>query len=188
MRSNGSQRGFTLLEMMLALTIFALISLAGWQILQTMQRSQQQTREHQQQLTELARAFALIEHDLQHALIPIEAVTQRKSTPAFQAGNGPLVLKLTRRNWLNPQSQARSALQHVAWRIDAQQLSRVNLSASSPALTFPSISKATLRFYTAGRWQTEWNASFALPEAIEITLRVQGWGDVTRLFRLEQAG
>jgi len=183
--SQQKQRGFTLLEMMLALAIFALISLAGYQIMQTILRNQQQTEQHSQQLGSIVRLFSLLENDLQHALIPLFMVTTPPSDDApFKAGNGPVVLELTRRNWVNPLALPRSSLQRAQWRFEQKTLTRINLSNQEITGVFPQISAVQLRYFSANRWQNRWTAHYALPQAIEVTVTTASWGPVTRIFML----
>lgn len=178
------QRGFTLLEMLLALAIFALLSLAGYQLLQGSLRAQQQSQQHTQQLSELNRLFALLEQDLKHALILPNAVIRQQ--PAFVAQQQATLLQFTRRNWLNPQGDARAALQQVRWDFSQQILSRQRLD-DGLTLTFPAIQQITLRFYSSGRWQDRWTSQFSLPQAIEITLATARWGEITRVLLVGNA-
>ena len=59
------QQGFTLLEMMLALVVFAMVSLAAWQMLSTMTRARDVQSQHETRLRELDYAFLLIKQDFQ---------------------------------------------------------------------------------------------------------------------------
>lgn len=172
------QRGFTLLEMLLALAIFALLSLAGYQLLQGSLRAQQQSQQHTQQLSALNRLFAILEQDLKHALILPNAVIQQQ--PAFVAQQQATLLQFTRRNWLNPQGEARAALQQVRWDFSQQTLSRQRLD-DGLTLTFSAIQHVNLRFYSSGRWQDRWTSQFSLPQAIEMTLTTARWGEITRV-------
>lgn len=180
MRSPLSQRGFTLLEMMLALALFSLLSLAGWQMLQSMLRGQEQTIRLQHSLGEVERLFALLEQDLQHAFIPI-VLTPVVGEPSFAAEEGEVLLRLMRRNWLNPQSLPRANIQQVVWRYSEETLTRQTESK----LHFSGISSLNLRFYSAGRWQEQWHARFTLPVAIEVSIGTKPWGTITRIFALD---
>nr|WP_314689467.1 type II secretion system minor pseudopilin GspJ [uncultured Pantoea sp.] len=178
MRATPAQQGFTLLEMLLALAIFALVSLAGYQLLQTQLRSQQSGERHSQNLGAMVRVMGLLEQDLLHALIPRAAVSE----PAFISGNGPVVLQLTRRNWLNPNPLPRAGLQRIAWRYADNALTRTSLSLNQQTARFSGITALRLRYFSAGRWQESWQAGFALPDAIEISLTYGDQGTLTRLF------
>lgn len=176
------QRGFTLLEMLLALAIFSLLSLAGYQLLQGSLRAQQQSQQHSQQLGEITRLFALIEQDVKHALIlPSAALAQQA---AFVTQQQDTVLQFTRRNWLNPLNEPRSALQRVKWQYTPPNLSRISQHST---LHFSGIQQVNLRFYSAGKWQDRWTSQFSLPQAIEITLITRRWGEINRVLLVGNA-
>src|SRR3989344_679501 len=55
------ERGFTLLELLIAVAIFALLALATYRMLSSVMQADKATREHEQQLRELVRAMAAFE-------------------------------------------------------------------------------------------------------------------------------
>src|SRR5690606_40695466 len=63
-RLSGSM-GFTLLELLIAIAIFALIGMATYQMLTTVLRTDSVTRAQEQRLRELVRAMGAFERDLQ---------------------------------------------------------------------------------------------------------------------------
>lgn len=83
-----SEAGFTLLEMMLALAIFAGLSLAGMQLVQGGIRSSEQTRQSSTTLTALQKSLWLLEQDLSQMVI-------RTAQPG-SSGNALLVRRDTR--------------------------------------------------------------------------------------------
>ncbi|WP_449556073.1 type II secretion system minor pseudopilin GspJ [Huaxiibacter chinensis] len=178
MKASHLQRGFTLLEMLLALSIFALMGLAGYQLLQSQLRARQSGERHNQNLSAMVRVMELLEQDLLHALIPLSAGKE----PAFISGSGAVVLQLTRRNWLNPHNLPRAGLQRIAWHYADETLTRTSLSLDQQTAHFSGITALRLRYFSAGRWQESWQAGYALPEAIEITLTYASQGSLTRVF------
>ena len=50
------QRGFTLLELLIAIAIFALLAMGTYRMLQSVLQSDESTRRHERQLRELTRA------------------------------------------------------------------------------------------------------------------------------------
>lgn len=65
MDNHSSQKGFTLLELIIAISITALIGIAANSMLDVMLRSKTQVTDHQKQLTELDTALRILQRDLQ---------------------------------------------------------------------------------------------------------------------------
>ncbi len=63
MKKIQHQRGFTLLEIMIALTIFAVISTLAWQILDGAMRTSNATDRNAAKLNQIQRAWSLLERD-----------------------------------------------------------------------------------------------------------------------------
>ena len=63
MKKTRRQRGFTLLEIMIALTIFAVISTLAWQILDGAMRTSSATDASAAKLNQLQRGWSLMERD-----------------------------------------------------------------------------------------------------------------------------
>ncbi|WP_433738308.1 type II secretion system protein GspJ [Pseudomonas putida] len=99
------QVGFTLLELVIAMAVFALLGLASWTLFDTVLRVQQVTLTHERELRGLQRAIAVIERDLLH-------ITEQ-----------PIVLEQTllhwqRSHWRNPQDLPRSERQALTYRFE----------------------------------------------------------------------
>ena len=62
-----SARGFTLLEVLIAIAIFALLGLGSYRMLHSVLNTDEATRRHELQLREVVRAFAVLEQDLAQA-------------------------------------------------------------------------------------------------------------------------
>lgn len=179
------QRGFTLIEMMLALAIFSLLSLMGYQILQGVMRNGELTRQHVTRLEEMQRLFSLLDRDISHAMIPAQDETISSTQPAFVSNKPEALLQLTRRNATLPGSPLpRSTLQAIRWRLADQQLIRETVEDSVITARFNGIEQITLRYWSAGRWRPQWNAAFSLPQAIEVTLKIADYGKLTRVIIL----
>ncbi|MEJ5060379.1 MULTISPECIES: type II secretion system protein GspJ [unclassified Pseudomonas] len=101
----SKQAGFTLLELVIALAIFALLGLASWTLFDGVVRVQQGTTAHEREFRSLQRAVAVIERDLLH-------ITEQ---PIVLVQNQ---LQLQRSNWRNPLDQPRSERQALTYRLD----------------------------------------------------------------------
>ena len=62
----NNQTGFTLLELVIALAIFALLGLASWTLFDGVLRVQRSSMAHEREFRTLQRAVAVIERDLLH--------------------------------------------------------------------------------------------------------------------------
>jgi general secretion pathway protein J len=102
----NNQGGFTLLELVIAIAIFALLGLASWTLFDGVVRVQQGTLSHERELKNLQRAVALIERDLLH-------IAQQ---PVLV---DPTQLQLVRSNWRNPLDLPRSERQVLTYRLDS---------------------------------------------------------------------
>lgn len=101
----NKQRGFTLLELVIALAIFAVLGLASWGLFDSVVRVQRGVTTHERELRSLQRAVAVIERDLLH-------VTAQPMVLA------PPLLQFQRSHWRNPLDQPRSELQALTYRLD----------------------------------------------------------------------
>jgi general secretion pathway protein J len=112
------ERGFTLIEMLVALTIFSFIGVAAYQLLSSTGRLQESGETRFRALGGLQSALRLLDEDLsQVAPRPVAGVTG-KPEPALDAEPVDGGIEFTRAGWRNPLGAARSGLQRVAWRVD----------------------------------------------------------------------
>lgn len=109
------RHGFTLLEMLIALGVFAVIGLMSSQILAAIVDLSDTVRYRSDQLAELQRAMAIVSRD-------IEQMTRRPVRDAFGDSTaaitiGQPLIEFTRRGWQNPLRAPRSELQRVAYTV-----------------------------------------------------------------------
>ncbi|AFM59206.1 general secretion pathway protein J [Enterobacter cloacae subsp. dissolvens SDM] len=102
------QQGFTLLEIMIALTIFAVISTLAWQILDGAMRTSNATDVAAKQLNQLQRAYNLLERDF----FQLQARAPRNEPDVFVQHDD--ALELTTLNGVSGQIQ----LERVRWRLE----------------------------------------------------------------------
>lgn len=196
--SKSSQTGFTLLEVLLALVIFAMLSLSAYAVLQGVIRNDEVSRDKITRLSELQRAFATLSRDFTQTIPRPVRINGETSTVLFQAERFQLnsddgAVMFVRAGWLNPGGELRrSELQRVGYRLRQQTLERLTylypdaVTGTEPAAT-PLLSKVTafsLRFYRNGEWLTQWNTPTELPAAVEITLTLEDYGTIRRRFLL----
>jgi general secretion pathway protein J len=196
------QRGFTLVEMLLAIALFAMLSLTALTVFRGVLKNDEITQRKSTQLTQLQRALAIVERDLTQA--QARAPTGDKRWPAAPefavlqtAGEegGDFQLLLIRNGWPNPQARLpRATQERVAYRYRQGRLERLsypNLSSPQAAarsvLLLSEVTRFQLRFYRQGEWLTAWRAGGLLPQAVEIVIDTPALGEVRRIVTLPAA-
>lgn len=193
MRINAS-RGFTLLEMMLALVVFAALSLSVSSVLNGVMRQDELSTRKSARLDELQRTFTLMERDFTQ-------ITPRRSEAAelglfaqrygMESEDG--AASFVRSGWLNPLGiLPRSELQRVGYRLRHGTLERLFFDSPQPVPKqemairplLTQVNGFTLSFFSEGGWQDHWDDPDRLPEGISVTVNLRDYGDITRLFLL----
>lgn len=187
-------KGFTLIEMMVALLIFGLIAAAGVSVMSFTADNQEIVRARMDKLADFQRARALLKADLsQAAARRTRDEAGRPAPQAFgggeQAAGGPL-LRFVRRGWDNPDAAPRPSLQAVEYRLEAGKLERRTRRAldgaalGGPQMLYDGVEAAQVSFLTGGKWAPAMPPSTpdVLPQAVRLDLDLAGIGPVTQLF------
>lgn len=172
--------GFTLVEVMVALAVFALIAAAGVTILSFSVRAQGASAQALDDLGAVEQTAAILTADLGQAIDRPTRDAGGALLPTFagSTGGAPL-LRLTRGGWSNVDASPRASLQKVEYRLEGGALLRVGYpaldgaAAGTPAVLIDRVAAAQLRFRFRGAWSDAWDAGAApLPDAAELTLAV----------------
>ena len=200
-------RGFTLLELLIAIAIFTLIALGTYRMLQSVLQSDESTRSHERQLRELTRAMAALDRDLLQIIPRAVRDAYGESLGALIGGTGlpqqQPSLELTRNGWRNPLGAPRAELQRVRWQLRGEVLERQYWSVldqgveSAPQVQaiLKGVTDLQVRFLDIeGNWQSYWPAARGeqpekqllklLPQAVELTITHTHYGDLRRLYLL----
>lgn len=198
-------RGFTLLELLIAIAIFAILGLATYRMLDSVLGADAATRRHEQQLRELVRAMAAFERDvLQVALRPIRDPFGDPQPALRSEPSDASALELTRAGWRNPLGQPRAELQRVRWQLSGERwqrrywrvLDQAQDSQPQVQQALDGVQALSLRYLDdEGRWHADWpppNATgdrllTGLPRALELRLEHRRYGELRRLLRLPDA-
>lgn len=121
----GSAAGFTLIEVLIALAIAAVIAAAAYTGLSTVMTGVESTRAVSDRTWAVNRALMFLSRDLrQFADRPVRDEFG-ETEPALQGGPAArFALSFTRRGWHNPTGQPRSALERVNYVIEDEALWR----------------------------------------------------------------
>lgn len=178
-RHHPRGNGFTLVEMLVALAIFALLSGGALLLLRFSVAAEQTSREHTAALASARRFVAIWTADLAQAVARPARDRTGRLHPALETGGGAL-LQLTRSGWDNPEGAPRAGLQRVAYRWTGQALARAGYpqldgaARDTETVLLPLAAPPRLRWRLAdGSWQARWSGpqATALPVAVEITLQ-----------------
>ncbi len=191
-------KGFTLLELIVAIAIFALISAMTYpamiEILDLGNEAQQQA----ERLTEIQKAMTIIARDVRQVVDRPVRDSFGSEVKAVVGGGGiSAVLELSRSGWRNPVGMARPHLQRVAYLFADEKLmrqswyvlDRASDTVASEQLLIEAVEAVEIRFMDdTGKWQEFWPPADpdkpALPQAIGVVVELQDWGRINRIFRI----
>ncbi|OEF29445.1 type II secretion system minor pseudopilin GspJ [Vibrio rumoiensis] len=189
--------GFTLIEVLVAIMVFASLSIAAYQVVNQVQRSNQMSSEKTERLQEIQRAMIIMDSDFRQMAARRFRVNGEEASNNYlfeeqylldSESNGIL---FTRLGWLNPQqSFPRGEIVKVGYRTIQGNLERVWWRyPDSPAGQEPlyktiltQVEDVSFRFYDNGAWQDEWQTASQLPKAVEVSLTLKDYGKLTRIY------
>ncbi|WP_313399986.1 type II secretion system minor pseudopilin GspJ [Stenotrophomonas sp.] len=190
--------GFTLLEVLVAVAIFALVGVASHRLLVSTVRVDAQTRTQDAQLRQLQRAVTSLERDVEQALERPVLDATGGNEPAFWSDADGQGLQWTRGGWNNPLGNTRAQLQRVRWyyqdgalrRQYWPVLDRADDSPPQSQLALPDVTAVQWRYLDRqGVWRTQWQgAGQALPRALEVRIDHARFGVVRRVLLLPEGG
>jgi len=197
MRASG---GFTLLELLVALSIFAIVAVLAYGGLGTVLDLRILTEESAERLAELQKTYLIVQRDIEQ-LVPRPIRDEFGDEQA--AISGAAHFRLTRGGWRNPLNNPRSNLQRVGYALEEQQLVRYSWlvldraqdSEPREQVLATGINSISVRYLdTDDSWQEQWPPeqvsgsgeplSDELPRAVELTLEHEHYGEIRWLFQL----
>ena len=188
-------RGFTLVEVMVSLAIFGLLSAAGVGVMAYAVDNQGIVGERMDRLAEVQRARGVLRADLaQVAPRRVRNADGSEARAVFvgaRSGEPGILLAFVRRGWANPGDERRPSLQYVEYRIVDGQLERSTRTAldggmpGTPQVLLTGVREAHIRYRVRGGWNEAWGGSIqSVPEAIALELQLDGVGTLEQLFLL----
>ena len=175
-RTRG-EAGFTLVELLIAMLTFGLLSAAATALLSFGIDARGRTAERLGTLSDVVRVRALLTNDLAQAAPRPWRDSNGIRQPAFTGGNGGgPVLGFVRRGWRNDGDAARASMQRVEYRLTQRRLERLSApmldgtTLLPPAVLLENVDALQVRFLVDGQWRDSWRAEAvdALPAAVEL--------------------
>lgn len=185
--------GFTLVEVLVALLIFAMLAAAGAAVLSVAVDNRFAVKAATDRTADLQRVRALLRADIgQAAGRRARGPTGRPQPQAMMGASQPgdAALILTRAGWSNPNEQARPSLQRVEYRLVGDRLERrvsTHLDGSRPGppqVLYRGVRDLEVRFVRDGDEAPAFASTpdRPLPDAVRVTMTLQGYGRVEQLF------
>ena len=201
----ASARGFTLIEVMLAMVITAFVALLAYSGLSTAMTAAEGHEAQVELLGTIQLPLTIMERDIRHAVArPIRDEFDDVQGAMSGSEFAQYVLQLTRRGWDNPRDFPRGDLQRVRylleddtlWRESWSVLDRVTEEDSWQRTELLSgVTRMQLSFLNpfsgsasqsplGGEWVDGWDDRDRLPLAVEVTLELEQLGEVKRVFSI----
>ncbi len=190
-------KGFTLIEVLVSIAIFASLSVAAYQVVSQVQRSNLLSQERTARLNELQRAMVMMDNDFRQ--MALRRTRTEGEEPAkklifwsdYLLNSDAKGVVFTRGGWHNPQQQfPRGEVTKVGYRLKDQTLQRLwwrypDTPAGQEAIVLPLLTQTEsfeLRFYDGKQWKSEWDTNNALPKAVSVELTLKDYGKITRTY------
>ena len=192
--------GFTLIEVLVSLAVFAVLAALAYGTLNQALLSAEILNDRMDRLQAIQRTVRMLADDLQQlAPRPVRDELGDNFRPALDTGfQSGFAIELTRGGWSNPIVLPRSTMQRVGYRIEDNELVRYQwftldrtLSNEPTGVTLlDGVESLQFRFSDAsGEFTEQWpplsnqgdSGIRMRPRAVEFILRLEGEGELTRL-------
>ncbi|MDX1801293.1 MAG: type II secretion system minor pseudopilin GspJ [Marinobacter sp.] len=208
-RRLAGQQGFTLMEVLIAVAITAIIGLGVWQVIGGVVQSRDRVDDVATEFEGLQTAFLLIERDINQIVNRPVRNLYGDFEPALSSRDEAYDLVLTHGGWRNPLGSRRSELQRSAYELIGEELhrrywvalDRAEEGGSHDQVLLDGVTDLTIRFLNSdNKWVDDWPATDTgngpsqtgtrdrpqspLPRAIELTITQRRFGKLSRLFVL----
>lgn len=195
MSTQARTRGFTLIEMLVAVAIFAVASALAYGGLTTLVQARAQIEAQNTRFGRLQFAVGLIERDLRSIADRPVRENHGSERPALDGQSASF--ELTRFGAANSLGQIRAELERVAYRLDNGTLQRRRYavldrapsSLPDDADMLDGIERFEIRYRASdGRELRQWppprDDAPGLPLAVEVRITGEGFGEIRRLLEL----
>lgn len=194
---------FTLIEVLVALAIFGILSVLAYQALGQTFSNADLLNERMDRLRAVQQAMRVLGNDLRLAAPrPVRDPLTGTLVPAVRTEPGTeFAVEVTRGGWPNPAALPRGTLQRAQYRIDDGELVRLHWNvldaglSSEPVITVLLDDVESIVFnylQPGGDWTDQWppfgvvgtEASRIRPHVVEVVLTLNDQGEIRRFFEV----
>lgn len=195
------QQGFTLLELLIASIIFAIMAIMAYGGLANVIDNSKSSKQALRRLQQIQQSVSVLNRDFSQ-IVPRAIRDEFGNTqPFLTAGNNiDNLVEFSRGGRVNPAKLLRSTLLRVTYRFDDEkllrlqwpQLDRTQEMEAKKTILIDNLEDVTIRFLDQNaEWQEQWpplnvaaGTTIVEPLAIEIILQLKDWGDIRRLYAM----
>jgi general secretion pathway protein J len=198
-------RGFTLIELMVAIFITAIVFAMGYGAINQALSSKQALEQRQERLLAVQTTMRMMAQDFgQLAARPVRDPTGDSWSPVLKSGQTTQpYLTFTKGGWANPAGIQRPALQRVSYILENNTLRREHYPVLDALLSTQTVKRELLtgvksvqfRYMDVNRqWKDQWPAAGlagdpnvnmrSRPVAVEVTIELDDWGKIRRIFEV----
>ncbi|MBB1313341.1 MULTISPECIES: type II secretion system minor pseudopilin GspJ [Aliivibrio] len=194
---NKRSRGFTLIEVMVAISVFATLSFSAYQVVNQVQRSNALSLEKSERIKELQRSLVFLDNDFRQIVARQFRSNGEKADGKLISADDYLLdsesqgILFVRLGWKNPQEAfPRGEITKVGYRVVENKLERLwwrypdTPVGQKPVVTplIDGVEEIKFEFYDGKTWQKKWQKKNELPFAIKLLIVFKDYGDVDRIY------
>jgi len=196
-------RGFTLIEVLVSLAIFGIMSALAYQALGQTLSNTELLHERVDRIHAIQRTMSLLGRDLiQASPRPVRDPLGDGFLPSLRTSlNTDFALEITRGGWSNPAGLPRSNLQRAAYRLEEGELLRYHWNVLDPTIAnepivtelLTDVDSLLFRYRNHnGDWSEQWppqgasgSAAWRIrPQIVEVVLTLPDEGEIRRFFEV----
>ena len=202
--TSTKQQGFTLLELLIASIIFAIMAVMAYGGLDNVISNSESSQQALKRLQQIQQSVSVLNRDFSQ-IVPRNIRDEfGNSQPYLSAGNNiDNLVEFSRGGRVNPANLLRSSLLRIAYQFDDEQLIRLQWpqmdraqeTEAKKTILIDNLDDVALRFLDQNaEWQEQWpplNATSGTEGGdttkligIEIVLHLKDWGEIRRLYAM----
>lgn len=193
--------GFTLIEVLVAIAIFASLSIGAYQVVNQVQRSNELSNEKSQRLAEIQRALAMMDADFRQLAVRTHRSNGEEPSKLLIRWDDYLIdsdakgLLFSRSGWLNPAQQfPRGEVSKIGYRIKDETLERVwwryadtpTGQEGSARTLLSGVEQFSVEFFTQSGWKAEWQEPLKTPKGIKVILELNDYSTLERIYLVSE--